>query len=41
MIKQVFEILKERLGTSLNLRLLFRGSKDGFTNEKFHELCDN
>ena len=24
-----------------SLTLLFRGSRDGFTNEKFHERCDN
>ena len=26
---------------SFTLRLLFRGSRDGMTNDKFHELCDN
>ena len=26
---------------SFGLRLLFRGTRDGMTNAKFHELCDN
>jgi|LauGreDrversion4_2_1035121.scaffolds.fasta_scaffold244846_1 hypothetical protein len=26
---------------SFGLRLLFRGTRDGMTNDKFHELCDN
>ena len=26
---------------AFTLRLLFRGSRDGMTNDKFHELCDN
>ena len=28
-------------GSFITLRLLFRGSRDGMTNDKFHELCDN
>ncbi len=41
MISQIYQILKERLGDKFSLRLLFRGSRDGFKNAKFHELCDN
>ncbi|GBC02603.1 hypothetical protein RclHR1_04700005 [Rhizophagus clarus] len=26
---------------SYNFRLLLRGTRDGFTSQKFHELCDN
>jgi hypothetical protein len=26
---------------AFTLRLLFRGTRDGMTNAKFHELCDN
>jgi len=26
---------------SFNLNILFRGTKDGMTNAKFHKLCDN
>ena len=26
---------------SFTLRLLFRGTRDGMTNDKFHELCDD
>jgi hypothetical protein len=26
---------------SFTLRLLFRGTRDGKTNDKFHEICDN
>ena len=41
MISQIYQILKERLGDKFSLRLLFRGSRDGLTNAKFHDLCDN
>jgi hypothetical protein len=41
MISQIYQILKDRLGDKFYLRLLFRGSRDGFTDAKFHELCDN
>ena len=41
MISQIFTVLKERVGVNFKIRLLFRGSKNGFTNEKFHALCDN
>ena len=41
MISQIYTVLKERMGKKLQLRLLFRGSRDGFTNDKFHALCDN
>uniref|UniRef100_U9U6I6 Kelch-like protein 17 n=1 Tax=Rhizophagus irregularis (strain DAOM 181602 / DAOM 197198 / MUCL 43194) TaxID=747089 RepID=U9U6I6_RHIID len=27
--------------TEYKMKLLFRGSRDGFTIEKFHEICDN
>ena len=26
---------------SFTLRLVFRGTRDGMTNDKFHELCDD
>lgn len=29
------------MGASFNLRLIFRGTRDGMMNAKFHELCDN
>ena len=29
------------LSTSYKFKLLFRGSRDGFTGEKFHQICDN
>jgi len=32
----ISKILKERMNGSFTLRLLFRGSRDGMTNEKFH-----
>ena len=41
MISQIYTVLKERMGEKFQLRLLFRGSRDGFTNDKFHALCDN
>jgi hypothetical protein len=41
MITQIYTILKERLGDKFYLRSLIRGSRDGFTDAKFHELCDN
>ncbi|CAB4412227.1 unnamed protein product [Rhizophagus irregularis] len=36
-IRNNFEHLKE----SYKFELLLRGSRDGFTPKKFHELCDN
>ena len=41
MISQIYQILKDRLGDKFSLRLLFRGTRDGFTSAKFHELCDD
>ena len=37
----ISEILKSRMNGLFTLRLLFRGTRDGMTNNKFHELCDN
>ncbi|GES81070.1 carbohydrate-binding module family 13 protein [Rhizophagus clarus] len=37
---QRLEIANE-LTTSFEFELLFRGSRDGFYSEKFHEICDN
>ena len=37
----VSNILKERMNGAFTLRLLFRGTRDGMTNDKFHKLCDN
>ena len=34
--KFIATILKERMINLFTLRLLFRGSRDGFTKEKFH-----
>ena len=31
----------EELSTLYEFKLIFRGSRDGFTNKKFHEICDN
>ena len=41
MISQIYTILKERMGVRFQVRQLFRGSRDGFSNDKFHALCDN
>ncbi len=41
MISQLYHIIKVRRGVRFEFRLLFRGSNDGFSNEKFHALCDN
>jgi hypothetical protein len=41
MIAQLYTILKERMGEHFQLRLLFRGSRDDFSNVKFHAKCDN
>jgi hypothetical protein len=41
MISQIYTVLKERMGEKFQLRLLFRASRDGFTNNQFHALCDN
>ncbi len=41
MISQIDQILMERLKNKFSLQLLFRGSRDGFKDAKFHELCDN
>jgi hypothetical protein len=40
MLAQIYTILKERVGGKFKLRLLFRGSKHGFKDSKFHEFCD-
>jgi len=32
----VSKILKERMNGAFTLRLLFRGTRDGMTNAKFH-----
>jgi hypothetical protein len=32
----ISKILKERMNGSFTLRLLFRGTRDGMTNAKFH-----
>ncbi len=40
-ISFIFPIIKERINYYFTLRLLFRGSRDGFSNAKFHELCDS
>jgi hypothetical protein len=31
----------DKFTSSYNFKLLFRGSRDGFTQEKFHKFCDN
>ena len=33
--------ISEALGKSIQAKLLFRASRDGFSDSKFHELCDN
>src|SRR6266542_706026 len=35
------DIYKNKRNYSHEFRLLFRGSRDGFTPKKFHEICDN
>jgi hypothetical protein len=37
----ISNILRKRMNGLFKLRLLFRGTRDGMTNAKFHELCDN
>jgi len=39
--KFIASILKERMINLFTVRLIFRGSRDGFSNAKFHELCDS
>ncbi len=34
--KFIASILKERMINLFTLRLIFRGSRDGFSNDKFH-----
>ncbi|GES83767.1 carbohydrate-binding module family 13 protein [Rhizophagus clarus] len=33
--------IMDKLKTLYEFNLIFRGSRDGFTPEKFHEICDN
>ena len=33
--------ITDRIKNSYEFKLLFRGSRDGATKEKFHEICDN
>ncbi|UZO02806.1 uncharacterized protein OCT59_021284 [Rhizophagus irregularis] len=33
--------ITDKLITQYEFKLLFRGSRDGLTREKFHEICDN
>src|SRR5438045_8388497 len=33
--------ITDGIKNSYELKLLLRGSRDGFTSEKFHEICDN
>ncbi|GES76346.1 carbohydrate-binding module family 13 protein [Rhizophagus clarus] len=33
--------ITDKLTSSYEFNLLFRGSRDGFTRDKFHEICDN
>ncbi|EXX57601.1 carbohydrate-binding module family 13 protein [Rhizophagus irregularis DAOM 181602=DAOM 197198] len=33
--------ITDELTSSYEFKLLFRGSRDGFTRKKFHEICDN
>ncbi|RGB26115.1 hypothetical protein C1646_431413 [Rhizophagus diaphanus] len=33
--------ITDELISSYEFKLLFRGSRDGFTRKKFHEICDN
>ncbi len=40
-ISFILPIIKERFDNYFSLRLLFRGSRDGFSDAKFHELCDS
>ena len=37
----IANIINDLMNKNFTLRLLFRGSRDGFTNAKFHELCDS
>src|SRR5439155_8872726 len=31
----------DKLTSAYEFKLIFRGSRDGFTSSKFHEICDN
>ncbi|RGB40428.1 hypothetical protein C1646_663895 [Rhizophagus diaphanus] len=33
--------ITDELKNSYEFKLILRGSRDGFTPEKFHEICDN
>jgi hypothetical protein len=33
--------ITDEIKNSYEFKLLFRGSRDGFTHKKFHEICDN
>ncbi|GBC41161.2 carbohydrate-binding module family 13 protein [Rhizophagus irregularis DAOM 181602=DAOM 197198] len=33
--------ISDELTSSYDFKLLFRGSRDGFSGDKFHEICDN
>jgi hypothetical protein len=34
-------IIVERIGSKFYFKDLFKGTRDGFTNDKFHNKCDN
>ncbi|GES76348.1 carbohydrate-binding module family 13 protein [Rhizophagus clarus] len=33
--------IKDKITSSYEFKLLFRGSRDGLTRDKFHQICDN
>ena len=33
--------ITDKLNNSYEFKLILRGSRDGFTPKKFHEICDN
>jgi hypothetical protein len=35
------KLMKSWIGSNIKFELIYRGSRDGFTAHKFHELCDN
>jgi hypothetical protein len=39
--KWIFGIITDKVKNSYGFKLIFRGSLYGFTNKKFHEICDN